>query len=144
VNPTLVDSFDTLSRSRISAALILNGDSATLPLPTASVDAVVTDPPYFDFVHYSELSDFFFAWLSPVLRGNTRYFDRADSSHEGEVQDHDPETFAAKIARVFAECHRILKPEGLLTFTFHHSTPEGWLAVYRALTKSGFLVAAAH
>jgi putative DNA methylase len=46
--------------------LILNGDSSSLPIPDASVDAVVTDPPYFDFVHYSELSDFFFAWLSPV------------------------------------------------------------------------------
>ncbi|MCC5680896.1 hypothetical protein LH497_28135, partial [Klebsiella pneumoniae] len=40
-------------------ALILNGDSSSLPIPDSSVDAVVTDPPYFDFVHYSELSDFF-------------------------------------------------------------------------------------
>ncbi len=42
--------------------MILNGDSSKLPVPAGSVDAVVTDPPYFDFVHYSELSDFFFAW----------------------------------------------------------------------------------
>ena len=42
-----------------NAALILNGDSANLPIPDESVDFVVTDPPYFDFIHYSELSDFF-------------------------------------------------------------------------------------
>lgn len=144
VDPILVDSFAALSRSSDAAALILNGDSAALPLPAASVDAVVTDPPYFDFVHYSELSDFFFAWLSPVLGRDYPYFARADSSHEGEVQDRDPATFAAKLARVFAECQRVLKPAGILAFTFHHSTPEGWLAIHRALAQSGFLVAAAH
>lgn len=52
-------------------ALVLNGDGARLPVPDKSVDAVITDPPYFDFVHYSELSDFFYAWLAPVLRGET-------------------------------------------------------------------------
>ena len=104
----------------------------------------MTDPPYFDFVHYSELSDFFFAWLSPVLRGDTPCFDRADSSHEGEVQDRDPETFATKIARVFVECYRVLKTDGILAFTFHHSKPEGWLAIYRALANSGFIVTTAH
>lgn len=144
VNPTLVDSFTELSRSNNSPALILNGDSASLPLPAASVDAVVTDPPYFDFVHYSELSDFFFAWLSPALRSDVPYFDRADSSHDGEVQDRDPDTFATKIARVFAECHRVLKASGILAFSFHHSTPQGWLAIYRALVESGFSIASAH
>ena len=37
-------------------------DSATTGLPAKSVDLVVTDPPFFDNVHYSELADFFFAW----------------------------------------------------------------------------------
>src|SRR5260370_969125 len=50
-----------------SGTLILSGDSTHLPIPDSSVDAVVTDPPYFDFVHYSELSDFFFALFCPVL-----------------------------------------------------------------------------
>jgi len=144
VAPPLVDSFDDLAASKQPAVLILNGDSAALPLPAGAVDAVITDPPYFDFVHYSELSDFFFAWLSPVLRKDFPGFGRGDSSHEGEVQDRDPASFAAKIARVFTECHRVLKPEGVLAFTFHHSVPEGWSAIYRALASSGFVVAAAH
>ncbi len=43
------------------------GDSAHTGLPPQSVDLVVTDPPFFDNVHYSELADFFLAWqqLSP-------------------------------------------------------------------------------
>jgi putative DNA methylase len=124
--------------------MLLNGDSSSLPLPGASIDAVVTDPPYFDFVHYSELSDFFFAWLSPALRRSTPSFDRVDSSHEGEVQDRDPDVFSEKISRVFAECNRVLKDHGMLVFTFHHSATSGWLAIYKALARAGFVVAAAH
>lgn len=126
------------------AALVLNGDGAKLPIPDKTVDAVVTDPPYFDFVHYSELSDFFYAWLAPVLKHDYLYFRAADSSHEGEVQDRDPECFAMKLARVFRECHRVLKDDGVLSFSFHHSRAEGWLSIYEAVTSAGFQVVAAH
>lgn len=125
-------------------ALILNGDSARLPLPDSSVDAVVTDPPYFDFVHYSELSDFFFAWLAPALRQRYPMFVREDSSDPGEVQHRDPRTFACQLTRVFTECRRVLKEEGVLAFSFHHSRPEGWSAIYEAVTKAGLTFVAAH
>lgn len=62
----------------------MNGDSSKLPVPAGTVDAVVTDPPYFDFVHYSELSDFFFAWLSPALRNRYSWMAREDSSDPGK------------------------------------------------------------
>jgi putative DNA methylase len=143
VKPLIVDDFDALMRNE-NAALLLNGDSASLPIPAGSVDAVVTDPPYFDYVHYSELSDFFFAWLSLAVRKDAHYFRRPDSSHEGEVQDRDPATFATKIGRVFAECLRVLKPDGIMAFTFHHSAPEGWLAIHQALAGAGFIISAAH
>lgn len=124
--------------------LILNGDSSRLPIPDASVDAVITDPPYFDFVHYSELSDFFFAWLSPVLKHRYPWFDKCDSSHPGEVQHNDPRTFARQLSSVFAECRRVLKDEGVLAFSFHHSREEGWAAIYEAITTAGLEVVAAH
>ncbi len=125
-------------------ALVLCGDSACLPLPDRSVDAVVTDPPYFDFVHYSELSDFFFAWLAPVLRDRYPWFGRPDSSDRSEVQDKDPKVFSRQLARVFTECRRVLKDEGVLVFSFHHSRPEGWAAIHEALVESGFCLVAAH
>ena len=106
--------------------MVLNGDSARLPVPDGTVDAVITDPPYFDFVHYSELSDFFFAWLSPVLRARYPWMKRPDSSDKGEVQQKDPRVFAKLLGGVFAECRRVLKDDGVLAFSFHHSRPEGW------------------
>ncbi|WP_297482756.1 DNA methyltransferase [Ferrovum sp.] len=124
--------------------LILNGDSSKLPVPAGTVDAVVTDPPYFDFVHYSELSDFFFAWLSPVLRDRYPWMAREDSSDQGEVQHKDPRVFARQLASVFTEACRVLKDDGVLAFSFHHSRAEGWAAIYEAINKSGLAAVAAH
>lgn len=125
-------------------ALILNGDSASLPIPDSTIDAVVTDPPYFDFVHYSELSDFFYAWLTNALGDEYTYLKRKDSSHTNEVQDRDNESFAKKICSVFKECNRVLKEGGLLCFSYHHSTIDGWMAIYNAVVEAGFDIVVVH
>jgi putative DNA methylase len=143
INTHFVSSWKDLVATE-HGTLILNGDSSRLPIPDASVDAVITDPPYFDFVHYSELSDFFFAWLSPALRNRYLWFDRLDSSDTGEVQHKDPRTFARQLSRVFAESRRVLKEDGILAFSFHHSRAEGWAAIYEAITDAGLVVIAAH
>jgi adenine-specific DNA methylase len=105
---------------------------------------IALTPTYFDFIHYSELSDFFFAWLSPVLKDRYSFFRCNDSSHISEVQHSDPRLFAQQLSRVFAECNRTLKRDGLLVFSFHHSRSEGWAAIYEAVHVSGFKVVAAH
>ena len=143
INVSLVESWEAfLQKDR--AALVLNGSSDNLPLPHEVVDVVITDPPYFDFIHYSELSDFFFAWLSPVLKERYSFFRCDDSSHFGEVQHNNPRLFAQQLSRVFTECYRVLKHDGLLIFSFHHSRSEGWAAICEAVRASGFKVVAAH
>lgn len=143
IDVDIFDSWHQLAAAR-HGTLVLNGDSASLPLPDASVDAVITDPPYFDFVHYSELSDFFFAWLSPALKDRYAWFSRANSSDKGEVQHKDPRAFARQLSHVLTECHRVLKDDGVLAFSFHHSREEGWAAIYEAITCAGLEVVAAH
>lgn len=143
LNVRIVDSWEQFSPVSDSL-MVLNGDSSRLPLPDASVDAVVTDPPYFDFVHYSELSDFFFAWLSPALKARYSWFDRSNSSDQGEVQHKDPLVFAKQLSSVFSECCRVLKDDGVLAFTFHHSKAEGWAAIFAAITNARFVVVAAY
>jgi len=143
IRPNLARTWDELTSSA-QGALILNGDSAVLPIPDNTIDAVITDPPYFDFVHYSELSDFFFAWLAPVLKDRYHWFARYDSSHQGEVQQKDPRAFASQLCKVLTECRRVLKDDGVLAFSFHHSRSEGWAAIYEAVTNAGFEVVSAH
>ena len=98
--PKCVETWHEL-QSAPQAVMVLNGDSARLPLPDMSVDAIVTDPPYFDFIHYSELSDFFFAWLAGPLAGRYPWMKRTDSSAKGEVQARDPRVFAQRLGRGF-------------------------------------------
>ena len=120
------------------AVYLSSGDSAATGLPAQSIDLVVTDPPFFDNVHYSELADFFHAWQqlapnAPPGKGTT-------TRSPLEVQDSDADHFAAKLQNVFRECRRILKDDGLLVFTYHHSRDEGWKALADAVLGAGFTV----
>ena len=118
------------------------GDSSVSGLPSGCIDMVVTDPPFFDNVHYSELADFFFAWQQtnrpskPTQASTTR--------HPSEVQDTDANRFAAKLQAVFQECHRVLKDDGLLVFSYHHSRSDGWSALASAILDAGFVVVNSH
>lgn len=114
------------------------GDSAESGLPAQSVDLVVTDPPFFDNVHYSELADFFYSWQKLHLKD--RRTKLASTRQASEVQDADPGSFAAKLETVLRECHRVLKDEGLLVFSYHHSREEGWQSLSEALWRAGFVV----
>lgn len=119
------------------------GDSASTHLVNESVDLIVTDPPFFDNVHYSELADFFYAWQYLHPRGFISQ-DQQTTRHHKEVQDTDPEQFALKLRSVFVECHRVLKKSGLLVFTYHHSRPDGWLALAKAVYGAEFAIVQAH
>lgn len=143
IDVTVTDNWKDFSQGQ-QRALVLNGDSGNLPLPDASVDAIVTDPPYFDFVHYSELSDFFYAWLSVALGSKYHYMRKIDSSDKNEVQDKSEDSFSLKISRIFRESKRVLKNDGTLSFSYHHSNTQGWLAIYRAIQSAGLYLTAAH
>jgi putative DNA methylase len=117
------------------------GDSAATGLDDASIDFIVTDPPFFDNVHYSELADFFFAWQRLAEKDGEA---TTTTRSPGEVQDAAPARFAAKLGAVFQECRRVLKDDGLLVFTYHHSREEGWRALARAVIGAGFVVVNSH
>lgn len=117
------------------------GDSGSTDLPDGSVDLVLTDPPFFDNVHYSQLADFFHVWQRHILGPDgTRKVDTTRS--EREVQNGDEDIFSDRLAAVWSEAYRVLKDEGLLVFTYHHSRPEGWRCVLQALMNAGFGISA--
>lgn len=129
----------SLGELDVNSPVICCQDSATLPIADETVDLVLTDPPFFDNVNYSELADFFFAWQSKWGLGfaaNTN----ATTRQLQEVQDSQAEAFGDKLGAVFTNCWRVLKPEGKLIFTYHHSRIDGWLPVYYAITRAGFQI----
>ncbi len=126
--------------------LVLNQSSEDLPqIPDSTVDFVITDPPYADSVMYSELSDFFYAWLRTALGAEHPNFaaEHVDDSREAvhnDARGRDGAFYAAVLGTVFAESARCLKSGGRLAFTFHHSGEVAWGQVEDALVASGFVV----
>ncbi|MDK8795187.1 DNA methyltransferase [Corynebacterium sp. MSK041] len=137
----IAGSWEEFQETSGQAAYLATMNSADTDLPERSVDLVVTDPPYMDNVHYAELADFFHAWLQGVhpFEG---YSHANTTRRAGEVQNADPAEFGKAIEAVWAECARVLRPGGLLAFTFHQARITGWVQVIESLHRAGFVVTA--
>jgi adenine-specific DNA methylase len=48
-------------------AKVVRGSATAIPFDDESIALVVTDPPYYDAVPYSDLSDFFYVWLKRTV-----------------------------------------------------------------------------
>ena len=119
--------------------LLLQGSSTQLDLPDGSVDFIVTDPPYFDSVQYSDLAAFFRVWLRHLLPDAADWeYDTRESAVDPHQLDSESR-YTELMTGIFAECRRVLKEEnGRFIFTFHHWNPKGWAALTVALQKAGF------
>ena len=114
-------------------------------LRDGTVDLVLTDPPYFDNIAYSELSEFFVPWLA-LLKVLAESPKGTHVSVEGLLakrgDDDSAEGYTQGLTSAFAEIQRVLKENGLLVFSFRHSTVEAWQALAEAMKHSGLTVAA--
>ena len=52
---------------KANAGQVYQADAASY-LNVGIAPAIVTDPPYYDNIHYADSSDFFYVWLRPLLR----------------------------------------------------------------------------
>lgn len=128
-------------------AMITCGDSSYLDIPDKSVDAVITDPPYYGNVMYSELSEFYYAWLRLALKDKYEYFrsEHVPNATEiivNKVQGKDEKDFIEGLTAVFKEAYRKLKDDGLMVFTFHHQEEKAWGAVLQSVLNAGFYISA--
>ena len=135
------DSYDQFAKG--SRLYVSCGDSGVTDLPDGNVDVVVTDPPFFDNVHYSQLADFFYAWQGLILDDSSNY-QAVTTRSDAEVQNSDAGAFTERLTLVLRESGRVLKGNGILVFTYHHSRWEGWQSVLRAVVGAGFRIEACH
>jgi len=110
-------------------------------IPDKSIDAVITDPPYYDNVMYSELSDFFYVWQRLALKDRYECYQGEYSPRSREiiknlVQNKSDEFFLRGLTNVFKECNRALKDDGIMVFTFHHERSEAWASTLRAILEA--------
>ena len=121
-----------------------------------SIDAVVMDPPYYDNVMYAELSDFFYVWLKrtaghvfPELfrrnltdKENEAVANPARFRDEKGARARAGRDYQERMASIFAECRRVLKPDGIMTLMFTHKATGAWDALTTGLMDAGFVITA--
>ena len=127
------------------------------PLSDASATVWFTDPPYYDAVPYSDLSDFFFVWLKRVLHSSPQLHNPLDERDaltpktREAVQDEtktcegrtkDRAFFEDIMGQAFAEGRRILQETGVGSVVFAHKTTDGWEALLAGLIEGGWTITA--
>jgi putative DNA methylase len=123
-------------------------ESATVAdIPDASLDAVLTDPPYFGNVQYAELMDFCYVWLRRLVGGTTEVFRRASTRHVDELTgnatlERGITRFTEGLSEVFCRMAKALKPGAPLAFTYHHNTIEAYFPVAVAILDAGLTCSA--
>ncbi len=146
---------------------VLRGSATSVDLPDGSVDAVITDPPYYDNVMYAELSDFFYVWLKRSLRdvwpqfcdlaitdkqseavANPSLF-KDIATHGGRGKRMAGTSTAAELANAhyedlltksFREAHRVLNEGGVLNVMFTHKRVDAWDTLGSSLLNAGFSI----
>lgn len=160
------------SESNAESDLLSNGDSNIVSDPSVSIscksaetldnvvdysiDVIVIDPPYYDNVMYAELSDFFYVWLKRTA-GHVipELFTRPFTDKENEAVANSSKFVGQKgaralagrdyqdrMARIFEECRRVLKPHGIMTLMFTHKATGAWDALTKGLMDAGFVITA--
>ena len=131
--------------------IVYRGSATHQPYDDRFFDAVVTDPPYYDYISYSDLSDFFYVWLRRIVGGlYPEHFtgDLAPKKQEaivapyrhGNDRDTAREFYEQMMSDAFSEAYRVLKPNAPLAVVYAHKTTSGWSTLIDSLRSSGFAV----
>ena len=149
IRGNFVDNFKDLSKGGGNVLLKCHDAEDLSFIPDKSVDAVITDPPYFDNVMYSELADFYYIWLRIALAEKydifkQKYCPRSGEAVVNKVQRKDEGFYLQKLTKIFKECFRVLKDNGLLVFTFHHKKIEAWASTLEAILNANFYITAVY
>ena len=112
-------------------------------------DAVITDPPYYDNIIYSEVSDYFYVWQKVLLEDEYPGFDqdktpRVESIVTNPYLDKTAEDFEHEMGQALEVINRALKEDGTLAFTYHHSDEESWGELLESLCNNDFEVTATY
>jgi len=141
INGYLADNFGNLISSDNNVLLKAQTSEDLSFIPDKSVDAVITDPPYYDNVMYSELADFFYVWQRLALQNSYEVYESEISPHgretiKNEAQGKDKSFYIRGLTRIFTEINRVLKDDGFLVFTFHHEKSEAWASTLKSVLSA--------
>lgn len=132
-------------------ANVERGSATALPYADNYFDAVITDPPYYDNVSYSNLSDFFYVWLKRTI--GDLYPDHFAATatpkkneaiaafyRHGGDKDKARRAYEQMMESAFQQASRVLKSNGSMVVVYAHKTTLGWATLVDSLRRAGFMV----
>ena len=149
------DALDSVGGIGPRPGQIQSADAAACPLPDEAAGVWFTDPPYYDAIPYSDLSDFFLVWLKRALPDHPLLRDPFDPDNplspktREAVQDETRECngrvkdrafFEDTMGAAFAEGRRVLGEDGVGSVVFAHKTTEGWEALLNGMIRGGWTI----
>lgn len=127
---------------------IIKGSSTSLPLDDRTIDIVLTDPPYYDSIDYTALSEFFRPWFEVlanktfdkklVLKNDTSFEAIVELSKSDEAKDHGH--YKSIMTGVLSEVNRVLKDDGTILLMYSHKTIEGWEVIAEAFLDAKIFI----
>jgi len=141
------------ARALPRSATVHCSDAVSIPLPDDSAALLFTDPPYYDYIPYADLSDFFYVWLRRVLGDDyPQVLGRALTPKDEELVQlaERNKKYAHKTKASFEEgmrealddARRVVAPDGIACVVFAHKTSAGWESLLTALVAAGWTVTA--
>jgi len=139
----------------VGQVAIADATEPVLPDETASV--WFTDPPYYDAIPYSDLSDFFLVGLKRAIPGHALLRDPFDPANplspkdreavqdDGRIVGNRPKDrafFEEVMAKAFSCGRRSLREDGIAGVVFAHKTTEGWEALLSGMVSGGWTITA--
>ncbi len=123
------------------------GDAAAASVSPGSVDAVLTDPPYFGNVQYAELMDFCYVWLRRLAGSKTEGFARPTTRSAAELTGNSNmgrglAHFAEGLSATFRKMAVGLKRGSPFVFTYHHNSIDAYLPIAVAMLDAGLTCSA--
>ena len=128
------ETFDDVSLGGANC-LVLTRSSTDLPLPSESVDTIVTDPPYGENVNYGELSDYWTIWFR-----DGELMDKKDEVIINRTQAKNVGDYENLLQSVFKESYRVLKMGRYLVSTFNSRDLRIVASFVVAASRAGFVL----
>lgn len=129
-------------------ANVRRASADNLPFGDGIFDAVITDPPYYDAVPYSDLSDYFYVWLRRAIGEvhpevlATELTPKRSEMVQNPAHNKSAEFFELAMSKAFGEMHRTLKENGILVLVFAHKSTAAWETLLKALLDNDLVVTA--
>ncbi|MBS3907389.1 MAG: DUF1156 domain-containing protein [Syntrophaceae bacterium] len=144
-----------------SASLSIKKESA-ISIEDKDVDFVITDPPYYDAIPYSDLMDFFYIWLRRNQYGFAPQIDSVfreplspkwdhgrkdgelidDESRFGGDKAASKKSYEDGMAKAFHRMNEALTENGRLVIVFANKEVDAWETLIGALIRGGAIVTA--